>query len=175
MEFLIANLQKTREVPGAVIEIGCYQGGTLLQIAKWVGAKKTVIGYDTFEGLPSPEGYDLFSQNPHQKGDFNNVDLETMQTFFADYGVKLVKGIFPGEERNRKISFAHLDVDLYMGTVEGLKYLEWNLAPNGLIVVDDYLWSRTPGVEVAVEEFLVAKKFKIIDQSKNFQVVLGRP
>ena len=166
---------KTMDVNGVWIEIGIYKGGTLLEMSKRSRGKKTIIGYDTFNGLPSPKAVDLTGPAGHDKGDFGDIDFSEMTEFFRQHHVAIVKGVFPFCAYQRDISFAHLDVDFYESTRASLIYLSRNLAEGGRVVVDDYKWPKTPGVAMAVDECISEFKLKVLDKSQQFQIVLGRP
>ncbi len=64
-------------------------------------------------------------------------------------------GYFPGTAAPLKdtvFSFVHLDADLYLPTIEGLKFFYTRLSPGGVIMVHDYN-HNWDGVKKAVDEF----------------------
>ncbi len=52
------------------------------------------------------------------------------------------------------VSFVHLDTDLKIPTRYSLDHIAPKLVRNGVIVIDDYGKTSTPGIEEAVQEFL---------------------
>ena len=71
-------------VEGAVVECGCWKGGTttnLSVICDIVG--RDLIVYDSFEGLPAPEALD--QMKPEVQGTFRG-DLEVVQDNVRTYG-----------------------------------------------------------------------------------------
>jgi O-methyltransferase len=172
MKFLRAQLALTKDVPGAIIEVGVYKGGTLLQIAKDVsGWNKQIVGYDTFTGLPDVTLGD--AGGAHSKGDFADTTVGEVSRAVRGHGVTLVEGHYPDTSLYAPVSFCHMDIDLFEPTVKALRYLAepGNLSPGALIVMDDYRWPSTPGIERAVTE--LAALYKITD-TNEFQVTLER-
>jgi O-methyltransferase len=150
--YLLERLQFTKDIKGDVIEVGVYEGGALLHMAKLALAwEKKITGYDTFLGLPPPEAIDL-----HKEGSFKNQGKDRLSNEFKkqNLDVELVAGLYPQTGINNKVSFCHLDVDLYRSTLDSLKYLSRVMNPGGLVVVDDYKSYTCPGVLLAVSEVL---------------------
>lgn len=171
--FLLKHLIGSLPAPGAVIEIGVFQGGTLFEMKKYISQSHSVFGYDTFIGLPALSAED-YTTDAHLEGDFDDVAYDEMGLFFAEYGVSLVKCHFPVGVEDRQICFAHLDVDLYDSTLASLEYLARNLSIGGRVVVDDYDWERTPGIRRAIDDALLKYNLKVIDVSSSNQIVLVR-
>ena len=85
----LAMATKLFEIPpeeeGVVVECGCYLGGStanLSLICEAVGRK--LIVYDSFEGLPIPEGNDLYATEG-QAG-YLRGDLEVVETNVRRFG-----------------------------------------------------------------------------------------
>jgi hypothetical protein len=129
------------------LEFGTYDGRSVNKIA--LETKKNIYGFDSFEGLPGPwtgrvnsDGSFHFHAGVFNLGGGdNNFDIKK---FFVFDNVKLIKGWFkdtlPGflSQKNKKISFIHLDSDLYSSAKDVFK----NCAPyikNGCIIVFDEL------------------------------------
>lgn len=111
---------------------------------------KDVVAFDTFEGVKGAGEFDL-----HEDGDYNGQDV-------SEYivGAEIVKGFVPDTfaGRDDKISFAHLDMDIYSPTKSALEYIFPRLLDGGMIVLDDYGFWTTPGVKKAVDEFQHGRK-----------------
>jgi len=114
------------------LEFGVFEGYTINYFSKYT--VDNVYGFDSFEGLPEKwrDGFD--------KGAFN-IDGVLPQ---VNNNVKLIKGWFNEtldtfiQEHNKKISFIHIDCDIYSST----KYIFDTLAKyidNGCIIVFDEL------------------------------------
>ena len=52
---------------------------------------------------------------------------------------------------NKKFSFVHFDFDLFKPTVEAIKFIQPRLAPNAIILFDDYNMINQEGVKHAIE------------------------
>lgn len=143
----------TENLPGSPIEVGVYKGGSLAEIAKAL-PHKTVYGFDTFKGLPSE---DHGPGEIHSVGDFNDTAKDEVAKYLMEkegvINFKLIEGLFPESAPDIKVSFAHLDMDFYLGTRHALEWLPPRIVSGGIIVLDDYGWERCPGVKEAVDEF----------------------
>lgn len=169
LDFVLKQLSTIDEIEGMMIEVGCFQGGTLLAMSAMKPWRRC-CGFDTMEGLPEPDENDVAAQG-HKKGDFSNIQ-ENMVEEFGMRGIPMVKKEFPIDVPPLPVAFCHLDVDLYKGTLASLEYLKTNLNVGGLIVLDDYKFDPTPGVEKAVQEFLKdAQQFQVAAENQ-FQISL---
>ena len=114
------------------LEFGVFSGRSINYISQFT--QDTVYGFDSFEGLPEKwrDGFD--------KGMFNqNGSMPQVNT-----NVQLVKGWFnetlPGfiqAHNNKKISFLHLDADLYSSTKYILDTLKGYLDTDCIVVFDE--------------------------------------
>lgn len=113
------------------LEFGVFSGRSINYISQFT--QDTVYGFDSFEGLPEKwrDGFDkgMFNQN----GSMPQVNMN----------VQLVKGWFnetlPGfiQAHNKKISFLHLDADLYSSTKYILDTLKGYLDTDCIVVFDE--------------------------------------
>ncbi len=162
-------LAQTKDIPGDIIEVGVYKGGALWYFAydsrTW---GKKIFGYDTFTGLP--ELSDKDNKEKHHKGDFSDVSYYAVADHLRAFPVKLVEGYYPTTANHGRVSFCHLDIDLYGPTQASLRYLSNWINPGGFIVLDDYKWPHCPGVEAAVSEVL--DLYSVVEENK-YQIVLG--
>ncbi len=139
-------------------ECGVYRGGTAILLAD-VLSKKNSSGskrlhlFDTFEGMPETNP----AQDKHQRGDFADTSLETVQRNvghpeLAVYHPGFIPKTFAGLE-SAKISFAHVDVDIYQSVKDCCEFIYPRLAIGGFILFDDYGFPTCPGARAAVNEF----------------------
>ncbi len=148
----------TREnVIGDFAELGVHKGETAKLIHEINSSRKLHL-FDTFEGFSEK---DLQSENKHggkfTAKEFSDTDAETVKKHI-DGGEKVIfhTGHFPSTSvglENEKFSFVHLDADLYLPTIEGLKFFYPRLSPGGVIIVHDYNHSWD-GIKKAFDEFM---------------------
>jgi hypothetical protein len=116
---------------GDVVEIGVYQGGSLIHMASRF-PEKNFYAYDTFEGMPDACDFD----NYHVKGDFITSYSLVEKSASHLKNVTLIKGFYPdSDDINPNVVMAHLDVDIYTSAtmffgkiVKELRRLLWNSA-----------------------------------------------
>ena len=137
---------------GLVCEFGVASGLSVNFIAEHT--ERTVYGFDSFDGLPEDwrPGY--------SKGAFARSRLPHVRP-----NVELVKGLFHETlpsflaAHPQRVSFLHVDCDLYSSTVTVLSALRGRIQPGCVIVFDEYL--NFPGWEdgehKAFAEFVAAE------------------
>lgn len=140
---------------GSFIEIGTYQGCSAKLICQVKGDKKFYV-CDTYEGLPESHAND---RSVHRLKQYA-CSLESVSGFLKEFpNVQFVKGFFPKSAEgvipeDEKFAFAHIDVDLYEGTLQGIQYLYPRMISGGIIISHDF--SILAGVRKAVYEFMEA-------------------
>jgi O-methyltransferase len=141
-----ALLRLPSSVDGAVVECGCYLGGTTANLslaAKFVGRKFYVL--DSFQGLPEPKNDDarhlcmnIGEFHSYTKGSWCG-SLETVRANVAKYGAlsvcTFIEGYFDSTlpKFSESVAFAFCDVDLRESLQTCLQYLWPLLPPNGLL------------------------------------------
>lgn len=142
------------------LEFGVASGNTINYISKFTNG--IVYGFDSFEGLPEKwrDGYD--------KGFFNmNGALPNVND-----NVKLVKGWFNDtlpnfiKKHHKKVSFIHMDADLYSSTKLILDTLK-NYIDNDCIIVYDELVNY-PGFDGETGELKAFYEF-ITENKVNYE------
>jgi len=124
---------KLRHKPNTLwLEFGVASGNTINYISKFT--RDTVYGFDSFEGLPEKwrDGFDKgsFSRNGNLPPVNKNVKL--IKGWFSDTLIPFIK------THNKKVTFIHLDADLYSSTKYILDVLK-NYIDYGCIIVFDEL------------------------------------
>jgi len=142
----LAMAAKLLEIPpavkGAVVECGCWLGGTTVNlsvICDIVG--RDLIVYDSFEGLPAPiTGDDM---NPMVKGSFRG-DLEVVRDHVRRYGVydrcQFRKGWFKDTlpHHTEPVVMCFIDVDLKSSMHDCVVNLWPHLTEQGYVFFDEY-------------------------------------
>ena len=149
MLYQLAKL--TTSVPGNVVEVGVYKGGTAKILAD-VFPDKMVHLCDTFEGMPPTADVDL-----HFEHAFNDVNVDEVKRYLKKYrNVAFHVGLFPQEFpylKSLSYCFAHVDCDIYQSVKDCCEMFWCRMYPGGIILFDDYGSPSTPGAKLAVDEF----------------------
>jgi hypothetical protein len=142
------------------LEFGVDTGTTINYISRFTYG--TVYGFDSFEGLPETwrPGY--------EKGVFNrNGVLPPVRS-----NVKLIKGWFNEtllpfiQSQNKKVSFLHLDADLYSSTKYILEVLKPYLDTDCVVVFDELV--NYPGFDGETGELRAFYEF-IQENNVNYE------
>jgi O-methyltransferase len=174
LEIILANLQQIidKNIPGDIVEFGCYVGTTSLFISRLLLANKSskkFYVYDSFDGLPdktkedeSPLGIDF------KRGELRSTKAEFVHNYRrAGLPLPIIKkGWFHEVEDSEipaQIAFAFLDGDYYKSIRASLALVLPRMQKGGIIVVDDYENPALPGAKKAVahafpDHTLVAQK-----------------
>ena len=142
-----AVLSAPREIPGCLVEAGCFKGGSTAKfslVAKLSGRK--LYAFDSFEGLPDNDeqhGKTISGDGTHfVKGNYLGT-LEEVQATIRKWGdinsTECIKGWFDNTMPTFKeqIVAAYVDVDLVSSTKTCLKYLFPLLQPGSILFSQD--------------------------------------
>ena len=165
-------LKAVRDVPGSIVEIGCWEGGMGVLMKYWDKRRETWL-FDSFEGLPEFSSKDsekatIKGMTAHKDPKLKatnifkaeesrvykcakllGVDVKVRKGWFQDTLPKAMKDIGP-------IALLHVDADIYASTKYALVTLYDQVSENGVIIFDDYGSWR--GCNMAVHEFLAERK-----------------
>ncbi len=165
--FLCQCVEDTKDIEGAVFEVGCASGSTTVFINKYMDAqniKKDYYAIDTFSGFIAEdiefevanrdkvrERYTGFQANKKKwfDGTMLQNGITRVKSIEADVNNLDLKALGP-------LSFSLLDVDLYRPMKKALPELYDVLTPGGIIIVDDCNSSDTlfDGSDQAYKEFM---------------------
>jgi hypothetical protein len=149
--YLCQALEQTRNIPGAVVEIGVAGGETTLFLNNYLDARnitKEYLAVDTFDGFMNSDIELEVSARGKRASDYRGVDgfhVNKRSWYDATMqmnGVTRVRSI-PADVNELDLSslgaiaFCLLDVDLYRPTKNALPQVYQALAAGGLIIVDD--------------------------------------
>lgn len=163
-QLLLNELAKTTDIPGDVVEFGCYQGDTSVQLAHAMreNPDKWLYLYDSFEGLPAKTAADQSADGWRFKEGELKASPDTVAHKFKKYQLPdpvIVKGWFnelKDDDLPVQISFALLDGDFYESIKTSFTLVAPRLNVGGIIAVHDYRNAALPGSAKAVTEFLEA-------------------
>lgn len=151
---------------GDFVECGVYKGGTALLLSEILRffrkSKKKLYLFDTFKGMPKTNK----KVDNHQMGDFANTSVGSVfKKINNPQSIIIIDGKLPNSIKKtniKKISFLHIDLDIYSSILETLKILYKKVIPGGIILFDDCGFITCYGARVAVNEFFSNKKEKPI-------------
>ena len=86
-----------------------------------------------------------------------------MEKYNDSYTV--LKGALPNDTDiipKSKLSFIHIDLDIYLPTKTSVQETFDQLNTGGIILFDDYGCNETPGAKIAIDEFIKEKKLNLI-------------
>ena len=141
----------------SVAEGGVYRGEFAKLINRVFPTSKLYL-FDTFEGFDSRDveyescNYD-FNLNTEE---FSNTSAELVMSKMESPGnVILKKGFFPETAQgiDDRFCFVHLDFDLHMPILEGLRFFYPKMIEGSVILIHDYYNIALPGVKDAIEDY----------------------
>ena len=167
IEALLAQLEATRDVPGDVIECGCYLCGSTVSMARLLqqqGSDKRIYACDSFAGFDASE---LSDEKKRANTSHTSGEVEYLTNDFAYVQQKLrrlgvaervtpVKGYFQDtlESLRGPFSFAFIDCDLHDSMLYAVRTIWPRLSRGGCCVFDDYANDDYRGAGQAVRTFI---------------------
>ena len=123
---------KLQHTPGTLwLEFGVASGNTINYISKFTN--ETVYGFDSFEGLPEKwrDGFEkgAFDRNGNLPEVNNNVEL--IKGWFNETLLDFIT------KQSKKVSFIHMDADLYSSTKYILDTLKDYIDTDCIVVFDE--------------------------------------
>jgi O-methyltransferase len=145
---LLDALLQTRALPGAVVEVGCFQCGTSAWAYRMIRAldvKRSYVCVDTFGGFVASQ----FSRDvdvgtaPSRREGFRANSPAFVRRLLDHWGVSEIQLLpadivaLAGTDLPGEIAVALLDVDLDAPTYAALEKIYPRLVAGGIILVDD--------------------------------------
>lgn len=162
-------------IPGDIVECGVWRGGSSMLAALTcleLGDVRSLWLYDTFEGMTAPGAQDVkwsgepaeteLAADAREPGAFNTWAYATLDDVRANmagtgypedrirYVAGKVEDTIPAQ-LPESIALLRLDTDWYESTRHELAHLWPLLAPDGVLIIDDY--GHWQGARQAVDEF----------------------
>lgn len=167
--------KKIINLPGDVIELGVFRGGTFIQFATFRELlenekSRKIIGFDVFDEFPEADNVidEEFRRKWIKETGNSYLDIDELYISLKYKGignVELIKGDiietlpqYVDKHPHLKISLLHIDTDIYKPSKIGLEILYDKVVKNGVIIFDDY---GVAGETEAVDEFLENKNYII--------------
>jgi O-methyltransferase len=162
-------------IPGAIVECGVWAGGSTMAAARTLiqvgDTSRDLYLFDTFEGMSEPSDADrdafgvtasdqLANADPKTGAVWCYASLEDVQqnlslTGYPATHCHFVKGMVEKtipSQAPAQIALLRLDTDWYESTRHELEHLIGRVAPNGVLLIDDY--GHWKGARQAVDEWL---------------------
>lgn len=158
----LATLMESIDPSVAVAEAGVFQGDFAKHINRSFEHRKLYL-FDTFQGFVEQDII-LEQSNSYSSAkvaDYDNTSLElVLQKMMYPENCIFSVGYFPETAHgiDEKFCFVNLDLDLYLPTLEGLKWFEGRMVAGGVILIHDYFTENFSGVRQAVNEYMETKK-----------------
>jgi O-methyltransferase len=151
-------------VPGDVLEVGTWRGGTgtILAAACLQDSSKTVFLCDTFRGVVKAGDKDT-NYKGGEHADASQDDVESLLAKLGLTNARILAGIFPEdtghEVSDRRFALCHIDVDVYASARDVFEWVMPRLSRYGMVVFDDYGFLGCEGVTRLVHELALDSRF----------------
>jgi len=158
LEYVFEHM-KLQHKPGTLwLEFGAFTGRTINYISKFTEDK--VYGFDSFEGLPEKwrDDYDVGRFDLHGQLPHVNENVELIKGWFNETLNDFMK------KHNKKVSFIHIDADLYSSAKYILDELKDHIDTDCVIVFDELVnypgYDGDTGELKALYEFVTENKIE---------------
>jgi O-methyltransferase len=169
-----------REVPGSILEVGVWRGGTgvlMAARAAELGIEEPVFLCDTWSGVVKSSAVDTY----YRDGKHDDASPEMVERLVAELGLRnviLLEGVFPDETGDRIVDrtfrVCHCDVDVYQSAGDVLEWVWPRLSSGGAVVFDDYGFPACPGVTKLVDEQRFREDRLVLHNLNGHGIVLKR-
>jgi hypothetical protein len=174
------------DVTGSIFECGVLFGGGLFSFAHYssifepVNAQRRIVGFDTFEGLPSIDQKDLSSaetSKKHQSSmaiDSREMIWQAEKAFDSNRmlnhlpKIDLVKGNvtetmpkYFEDNGHSLVALLYLDMTLYEGTKAALVNCLPRMPKGAVVAFDEFACERWPGETIALLEEVSLNKIEL--------------
>lgn len=152
-----------RSIPGDVIECGSYEGATGLLLAllgRLNRVNQECLLLDTFSGTPAPSRFDgsRVAGEFAQPADRVAILQRQAELLGVDDRVKIHRGLFSDtfatlKEKQPRFAFAHIDANIYAGTLDACEFVLPHMNRGGAVVFDDYNGVCDLGARLAINKY----------------------
>lgn len=151
---------KLEMIPGDFAELGVYKGESASMLHQMDKDRRFHL-FDTFEGFPEKDlQHETGMPASYTPRHFSDTSIaRVIRRIGNQENLVMHTGYFPDTTLSMpddiRYALVNIDVDLYLPTLNGLRYFYPRLSPGGVLFIHDYtyLW---PGVVKAVDEFASA-------------------
>lgn len=171
-------LAQLRDVPGDILEVGVWRGGTgclLALAARRAGIAADLVLADTFTGVAKAGEGD----NAYRGGEHADTAPDIVRRLFVHQELPppfLLEGVFPDRTgdaaADRRFRFCHIDVDARLSAEGAFEWVWPRLSAGGVVVFDDYGFHRCEGVTRYVDGLRGSPGMVVIHNLNGQAVVL---
>ena len=151
-------VREVAKVPGDIVEVGVWRGGSgavLAASAKAFKPDARVWLCDTFTGVVKAGHADP----SYRGGEHADTSAGIVTTLLADLqldNATVLRGIFPDQTAapigERAIALCHIDVDVYQSAADIVAWVTPRLSRGAMLVFDDYGFATCQGITRLVDE-----------------------
>jgi len=164
---------RANQIEGNYMEFGVGSGRTflnaLLTAEKHRIDKMKFLGFDSFEGLPEPQGID--KDGVFSKGDYSYAMSEVQKLIPERFKDRILLRCcwfedLAKEEPLMFCAIAWIDCDYYYSTIPVLEYLDKCMVSGSIVIFDDWNTFRGDpyrGEQLAFNKFLKRKYWKAFE------------
>jgi O-methyltransferase len=176
VQAVIGRLEASLDLPGDVVECGCFLCGTTIPMARLLQKRqpaKRIYACDTFSGFdPAEIGREQRAGDATKRHSFTDNDLVYVRRKLQRLGVAdqvvLVQGLFQATLQTLPgpFCFAFIDCDLHDSMLHAARTVWPRLSPGGGCVFDDYDNDEYRGATRAIDTFIAERKQDIRDHGR---------
>tara|TARA_B110000908_G_C10257755_1_gene456804 strand:- start:890 stop:1402 length:513 start_codon:yes stop_codon:yes gene_type:complete len=168
------------KITGAFAELGVHKGVTAKAIHLMDVDRKLYL-FDTFNGF-DPRDLAVESQqgNKFDPSNFSDTEVEIVRAYIGgNDNLIFKKGYFPettlGLEQEG-FALVHLDADLYVPTLEALKFFYSKMNPGGVIIIHDYnhTWDGIPKAVNTFVENIPESIIELMDWQGSIMIIRNK-
>ena len=177
--FQVAYLKRMK-IAGAFAELGVHKGVTAKAI-HFMDVDRKLYLFDTFNGFdPRDLAVESQQEDKFDPSNFSDTEIAQVRTYISgNDNVIFKKGYFPetildlGQEL---FAFVHLDADLYLPTLEALKFFYPRMNPGGVIIIHDYnhTWDGIPKAVNTFVENIPESIIELMDWQGSVMIVKNK-
>ncbi len=157
---MVMDYARSSRLSGDYLEFGVFQGHTFISSFHFANSQgknlsnMRFFAFDSFQGLPKPEGVDIETFDHFKEGDYSfsldnfvknlkrsNVDMKRV-IITPGWFNKTLNSKLKDKFILKKASIVYIDCDLYSSTVDVLNFVEDLIYPGTLIAFDDWFTFR---------------------------------
>lgn len=171
-------VEQSQKIPGAIIEVGVWRGGTgalLARKAQLCGSTEKVYLCDTFTGVVKAGPEDGFYKGGEHADTSSQTVVELLAGMNLD-NVEILTGVFPDETGgsidNETFRLCHVDADVYRSVADISEWIWERMPSGGVIVYDDYGFQTCEGVTKYVNELMTQSSRLVLHNLNGHAIVI---